>query len=104
MTELWNYIEDYCQQGFKILPLAKDSKIPAISKEDGGNGCHDATDDQEIIAQWLNRYPNCNLGIATGEISNLIVVDIDVKHDAGGFESVERLAADELKFLKTAMW
>ena len=99
MADLWRYIGDYCQQGFNIFPLSENTKIPAVK---GGNGCLDATHDEEIIAEWLKQYPNCNLGIATGEVSNLIVVDIDVKDNAGGFESVEQLAAEELKFPPTA--
>ena len=86
-------ISEYLSAGFKIFPLAEGAKVPAIA---GGNGCLDATDDREIISAWSAEYPRANLGIATGEKSDLIVIDIDVKGTVNGYRTLELLQNDGL--------
>jgi putative DNA primase/helicase len=46
------------------------------------NGLNDATSDPEQIRQWWAQWPDANIGIRTGEISGLVVVDIDTRHGA----------------------
>ena len=41
------------------------------------NGVKDATTDAEIIRRWWQHDPQFNVAIATGEVSNVFVVDID---------------------------
>jgi hypothetical protein len=41
------------------------------------------------IAEWFRCWPDANIEIVTGEISNLIVLDVDSKHS--GDASLERL-------------
>ena len=41
------------------------------------------------VVEWFRRWPDANVGIVTGEISNLIVLDIDPKH--GGDATLDRL-------------
>jgi hypothetical protein len=86
----------YIGLGWKVLPLCKAAKIPAIAKADGGNGWKDATDDPAIIADWARRFPNANIGIATGKVSGIVVVDFDKRN--GGFATLARLARDGLVF------
>lgn len=78
-----------CQFNFKVFPLAPGAKIPAIPKAKGGNGCLDATDDDEIIEDWAHFLPNANIGIATGLPSNCIVIDLDPRN--GSDKSIEVL-------------
>jgi hypothetical protein len=40
------------------------------------NGYKDASNDVEVINEWVKRFPNANIGIAT-EASGLIVIDCD---------------------------
>lgn len=77
--------------GFPVLPLVRGGKAPAISASQGGHGAHDATTDGKRIYAWAQRYPGCNWGIATGPISGLLVVDIDVRPGKRGRESMEAL-------------
>jgi hypothetical protein len=58
-----------------VFPLVPRGKVPLISKADGGNGCLDATTDQETIRGWWSKSPAANIGIATGD--GLLVVDVD---------------------------
>jgi hypothetical protein len=41
------------------------------------HGFRDATSDLRLIARWWARFPNANIGIRTGEPSNLVVLDVD---------------------------
>ena len=53
------------------------------------HGLKDATADEHKIAAWWGRWPDANIGIATGEVSSLVVLDIDP--DKGGDKSLRDL-------------
>lgn len=53
------------------------------------NGCLDATTNRATIEQWWAGYPDANIGIATGEASGIVVIDVDDDH--GGYTSWDRL-------------
>lgn len=61
----------YAEQGLRVFPLSPGSKIPYR----GSNGCLDASGNAEIIADWWERDPDSNIGIATGHLVD--VVDYD---------------------------
>jgi Bifunctional DNA primase/polymerase, N-terminal len=90
---------ELCQFGWKVFPLSAWSKEPAISKNAGGRGCLDATDDEEVIAKWGRWYPHANIGIAAGEPSGILVVDLDPRN--GSEESIAKLAARKQTFPPT---
>lgn len=77
----------YVSLGFKVFPLGHGSKLPAIK---GGKGFKDATDDPKQIDVWAKQYPKCNIAIATGEPSGIVVIDVDPRN--GGFASISKLA------------
>lgn len=52
------------------------------------NGVKGATKDLSKIREALKRHPNMNLGVATGAISNLTVLDVDGEE---GYESLDNL-------------
>ena len=56
------------------------------------NGFKDATTDPAVITQWWTRWPNSNIGIATGRISGIFVIDVDPKN--GGDQSLAKLEAE----------
>jgi hypothetical protein len=85
--------------GWKIFPILPGAKIPAIAKRDGGNGCLDATDNEEVISVWTRRFPRANIAVACGVPSQIIVVDFDPRN--GSDESVARLAAKKQAFPAT---
>ena len=45
------------------------------------NGVKDATTDRKTIKAWWNSWPDANIGIATGRVSDIFVLDVD--GDAG---------------------
>lgn len=67
----------YGSLGWGVFPLAARSKIPQIPKKDGGRGCHDATTDTGQIEAWWLKWPSANVGIATGPVSSIWVLDVD---------------------------
>ncbi len=62
----------YLEDGFHVLPLKPKSKEPLTR-----HGFKDASNDPKQIASWWRQYPDANIGIATGKISNLLVIDVD---------------------------
>jgi len=48
----------------------------------------------EEIRQWWHKWPNAMIGIVTGQISNLFVVDCDTQE---GFDSIQKLLPDSLE-------
>jgi hypothetical protein len=75
----------YLARGWSLLPLRSHDKRPLVAWEPLQSSHPSA----EQVADWFGRWPDANIGIVTGEISNLIVLDIDPKH--GGDASLDRL-------------
>lgn len=53
------------------------------------NGFKGATTDIEVVQDWWKRWPDANIGIATGPINDILVLDVDPIH--GGNESLKEL-------------
>src|SRR5260370_34526823 len=73
----------YARDGWFVFPLF--GKAPLK----GSNGHRDATKDVEQIQAWWKTYPRANIGLATGSLSGLIVLDVDPRH--GGHQSFQAL-------------
>ena len=73
------------ERGWSVLPLRHGDKRPLILWD----ALQQSRADAALIAQWFARWPNANVGVVTGEISNLIVLDVDPKH--GGDDSLAEL-------------
>jgi len=67
-----------------VFPLAPRSKVPVVSEAEGGRGCLDATTDLYTIREWWDRWPAANVGVATGAVSRVWVLDIDASAPKGG--------------------
>ena len=74
----------YLDMGFSVIPLRPQSKKPAIKWK----GYQSRLPTRDEIENWKQQFPNANIAIITGEISNLIVLDIDGQQ---GVDSVIRL-------------
>ncbi len=72
---------DYVRQNMAVFPLSELSKVPLP----GSKGCKDATLDEEKVIEWWTTNPNYNIGIATGNASEgLVVIDLDKHGDSDG--------------------
>lgn len=77
--------------GWKILLIGPEWKLPFISKDEGGNGVHDASSDPEQIRKWGSLCPNGNIGVHCGKASGFVVIDVDPRNS--GDVSIRALAA-----------
>ena len=59
------------EMNWAVFPLK--GKVPFA----GTRGCLEATTDRKGIQEWEALYAPCNWGVATGEVSDIFVVDID---------------------------
>ncbi|MEX0504549.1 AAA family ATPase, partial [Alphaproteobacteria bacterium LSUCC0719] len=68
------------EEGFPVFPCKSD-KTPACKQ-----GFYDATTDPDKIQQLFSRCDAELIGLPTGKISGLLVIDIDKKNGKNGFE------------------
>lgn len=92
----------YAARGWAVVPLHSVQDGRCTCREGEGcaspgkhprtrHGVHDASSDGAVVARWWTTWPTANVGIATGAVSGLVVVDVDPRKD--GWE--ENLAALE---------
>lgn len=86
MSSLYhNAAREYAAGGLPVFPCFPNGKAPLTP-----NGFKNATTDAAVIDQWWTRTPLANVGIPTGPVSGLYVLDVDAKTEPG------RLLADQL--------
>jgi len=87
----------YAQLGWAVFPLSPNSKIPYA----GTHGCKDASKDPDKVTAMFTKYPDSNIGVATGSHSGFFVLDIDNKKDGSGEVALEELEAKYGKLPET---
>jgi hypothetical protein len=77
---------DYARRGWPVCPWKSvgDKKFPLTE-----HGHLDATIDEPVIIDWWQRWPNAIPAIATGERSNVVALDTDIRPTGSGFDSLE---------------
>ena len=95
------YALSYADRGWAVVPLhgilqdlctCGDPNCPSAGKHPlTSQGVHDATTDEAIITDWWQAQPYANVGIATGTISGLFVVDVDDGENKSGSDSLKAL-------------
>lgn len=65
------------------------------------HGVHDATRDEKRVAEWFGRVPGANVGIATGEPSGVVALDVDPRN--GGDDLLADLERKHGKLPETAL-
>ncbi len=78
----------YERMGLGILPIQRNKK-PYVAWEK----YQKERADVELIKEWWEKYPNANVGIVTGDISGIDVIDIDSQE---GMDNIEKLLPDSL--------
>lgn len=68
---------EYLRRGWSVIPIRPHDKRPTIRWLEYQHRL--ATEDE--IKEWYRRWPDGNVGIVTGVVSGLVVLDIDPKHD-----------------------
>ena len=72
--------------GWKVIPIKPNEKRPLIASWQ-----KKCSDDGAVIEGWWKKTPTANLGVVTGEVSGLFVVDVDCKPEKNGLETLEKL-------------
>ena len=78
-------IEYATKYNWAVFPCSARTKKPLTP-----HGCKDAKKDVGAIRAWWTKWPDASVGVATGSISNLIVIDEDLDEEKGlnGYEEV----------------
>ena len=84
MNKVVDYAQIYAARGWHVLPLR--GKIPIVA-----HGVKAASCDPDQIMTWWTVEPTADVGIATGNHSGLVVLDVDPRH--GGEETLFDLEA-----------
>lgn len=78
----------YAKKGLSVIPIIRGGKRPTVT--DWVNVCSTNT---KKITSWFNDQDS-NIGIVTGRVSNIIVIDIDTKGDLDGRRSIAEKEAE----------
>lgn len=80
----------FTKDGYCACEAGKDCKRPGKHPRTR-NGVQDATTDPSQIKKWWEKWPYANIGLAAGKVSDIIVLDIDPRHN--GTKTLEELEA-----------
>lgn len=81
----------YVGHNIKVFPVKRQDKMPLCA-----NGFKAASMDSVQLQEWNKKFPNCNIGIPTGHINGLLVVDVDGEE---GFKSLAQLEQQHSKLI-----
>lgn len=71
---------DAIKKGTSVIPVGKD-KVPLISWKE----FQERLPTKEEVENWYTKWPDANVGIVTGKISNLSIVDVEKGGDISPF-------------------
>jgi len=75
---------EYLKQHWSVIPMRARDKCPAIRWQE----FQQRRASKKEINEWFEHWPDDNVGIVTGAISGLVVLDVDPQH--GGDESLNQ--------------
>ena len=75
----------YATAGLLVFPCVPGAKRPMTR-----HGFTDASNDPERAGSWWRRWPQANIGLATGYRGGFDVLDIDVHPGGSGFPALRR--------------
>ncbi len=77
----------YLWRGWSIVPIRPRDKYPLVRWKE----FQERRPTEDEIADWFKRWPDANIGVVTGALSDIVVLDVDPHH--GGAESLDRLVS-----------
>lgn len=102
----------YAERGWSVLPVHSafnglcscgDITCPRVAKHPmTARGVKDATTEPERIRAWWQSWPHANVGIATGRVSGIFVLDVDVHGRLNGQETLADLQLSHERLPDTA--
>lgn len=76
----------YVEHNIKVFPVKRQDKMPLCA-----GGFKSATTDLEQLQEWNRKFPDCNIGIPTGHINGIFVVDVDGEQGLHSLAQLEQL-------------
>ena len=76
---------NYANLGMPVFPLQPKGKAPATV-----SGVKQATTDLAVIDRWWTTAPDMNIGLATGSVAGVFVVDVDAEAGETTIRELER--------------
>lgn len=86
---------DYLARGWSVIPMFEKAKQPAMAWKVYQRKCASDT----TLREWFDDSRNYNVGIVTGVLSGLVVLDVDPRH--GGNKSLRELEREHGPLPKT---
>jgi len=86
---------DFLGRGWSVIPVRERAKRPAVAWKAFQRKCAS----EQTVHDWFERAPDHNVGIVTGSLSGLVVLDVDPQH--GGRESLRKLEREHGALPKT---
>ena len=83
MTDILTAALEYAARRLPIFPCKRTDKRPLIK-----GGFHGATTDPDQIKAWWAKWPEAMIGMPTGQLSGVDVLDLDVKKGKNGFAAI----------------
>lgn len=80
MSGLGRAAQVYALHDLPVFPVEPRGKRPLVE-----HGLHDASTNSGVIACWWSRWPAANIGLPTGAVSGLVVIDVDSEE---GYEAL----------------
>jgi len=77
----------YLKRGWAVVPAGERAKRPIVPWQ---RFQHELPSEAQV-RQWFERWPAANLAVVTGEVSGIIVIDVDARH--GGDASLAEMQA-----------
>jgi len=90
MTPL-NWALRYTDRGWPVFPVRFNRDPLAKKYPLTPHGRNDASCDPVVIREWWRRWPDAVPSIVTGEPSGIVGLDIDIRPDGNGFDSLDEL-------------
>jgi len=103
MMSMLEHALEYADRGWPVLPIfgivggactCGSLDCPSPGKHPNTpNGSKNASTDVHRITDWWSMRPHDNIGIATGEVSGIFVIDVDVSNGKPGMQTLAALEA-----------
>ncbi len=81
----------YARQGFTVLPVNPSTKAALTSNWTNApaKGAPGSSKDPDQVRAWWTQWPDACVGLRTGKINGLVVVDIDKHGVSDGFKTIK---------------
>ena len=85
MSEILKAALRYAARAWPVLPCLAEGKVPLTP-----HGFNDATVEPARIREWWERWPRANVGVRTGGLSGIVVLDVDGDDGMESLRAIER--------------